>query len=436
MLNSYRLSISKKSLNKKCKNKVLVVALKTLQSFVSATQQNAIGAFYTISYSRFMRQWAAWNAHMPNVTPYYAVKCNPEQKLLKWIQQRGGKFDCASAREMYLVYDVFNNNKSSKDSIIFANPCKTPNDIEVGKQLEIPWVVADSVEEFVKMNKASYKPDTILRVSVDDSSSVCPFNVKFGLAPEKVEEVALAAKSFNIPIVGLSFHVGSGCKSPFVFGSAVSTCKDLWSILQKRNLVNSFDVLDLGGGWSYKEKEFQEQAMSAQIALRYGPRPEKIIAEPGRFFAAPTHNLYVQVIGKKPMTGVSGGGGWRYTLDESIYGQFSCIPFDHAKPELYRIKKSPEEEFPRSKTKAVFFGRTCDSLDWIATSIETEELEVGDWLFIPNMGAYTTATSTEFNGFPKPNYLEIGIEPDKGDLVPLTQMKFPLAEMLNLKELA
>lgn len=56
----------------------------------------------------------------------------------------------------------------------------------------------------------------------------------------------------------------------------------------------------------------------------------------------------------------------------------------------------------RRRTKALFFGRTCDSLDIIGRSQDAEELEVGDWLYVPNMGAYTTATSSEFNGFPKP----------------------------------
>ena len=36
-----------------------------------------------------------------------------------------------------------------------------------------------------------------------------------------------------------------------------------------------------------------------------------------------------------------------------------------------------------------------------------EELNVGDWLWFPQMGSYTNATANEFNGFPKPNTLTI-----------------------------
>ena len=47
---------------------------------------------------------------------------------------------------------------------------------------------------------------------------------------------------------------------------------------------------------------------------------------------------------------------------------------------------------------SVIFGRTCDSADKI---LETKlpELNIGDYFEVKNMGAYTTASSTNFNGF-------------------------------------
>ena len=123
-----------------------------------------------------------------------------------------------------------------------------------------------------------------------------------------------------------------------------------------------------------------------------------MVAEPGRFYAATSHDLFTQVLGKKPSP--TGKGGWAYTIDESLYGQFSCIPFDYAKPKWLRVRK-PNQPI-RPLTSATIFGRTCDSLDMIAKAQVAEELEVGDWLWWPNMGAYTTVTATEFNGFPRP----------------------------------
>ncbi len=401
------------------------VALKSLQQFTARAPHK--GAFYTLSYGRFVRQWGLWNKHLPHVTPYYAVKCNPDPTLLRWLTQRGCKFDCASAREMFLVKEQFGKEPLG-DQVLFANPCKTPHDIQVAKSLAIPWVTTDSTEELVKMDQAGYRPDTLLRISVDDSGSSSPFSAKFGLLQDQVAEVALAAASFHIPIVGISFHVGSGSKTPSAFGSAVHYAHDVWRMLYGKRLVPfQMKTLDIGGGWSPEKALFAKQADAARLALQRSPIPKQLIAEPGRFFAAPTHELYVRVVGKKPSLD---GKGYRYTLDESVYGQFSCIPFDHAQPRLARVKKSGEPE--RRRSSAILFGRTCDSLDWIANVDSMEELEVGDWLYVPNMGAYTTATSTEFNGFPKPDVLETDDTPDDAEISWIDSVSYPLAKMLTM----
>jgi ornithine decarboxylase len=377
-----------------------------------------------------MTQHKLWQHHLPKVKPYYAVKCNPDSTLLKWMYAtKNMSFDCASAREMHLVKDDFyylNNH-----DVLFANPCKTPSDIKVAKDLKIPWVTADSVEELQKMDQAGYRPEVLLRVAVDDSSASCAFSAKFGLEPYGVEEVAKAAKDLKISIVGLSFHVGSGSKSPDAFMTAIEVTKNIWKELYKKYLVYNFKTLDIGGGWSSEPNIFRAQAAAAKKGMIEGIQPSFYIAEPGRFYAAPVQDLYVKVVGKKPKA----GGGWRYTLDESVYGQFSCIPYDHAEPKMYRISLDKNHgRCVRSKTPATIFGRTCDSLDWICNASHMEELNIGDWLYIPNMGAYTTATATEFNGFPKPEMFLTDEIPKKSSITELETITYPLAKMLSVKE--
>jgi ornithine decarboxylase len=334
-------------------------------------------------------------------------------------------FDCASAREIDLAVG------SSKAQILFANPCKTTRDIKKAKEANVNIVTADSVEELEKMMSESYNAEILLRVAVDDSGSACPFNTKFGLLEDEVEAVARGANKLNIPVVGLSFHVGSGSGSPKAFYDAIKHTKNIWSTLYGKGIVKQFKILDIGGGWSHVHHSFINQARWAKKGLEEGIQPLHYIAEPGRFFAAPTHNLYTRVIGKKPRR----DGGWRYTVDESIYGQFSCIPYDHAAPKLARISLNSSEG-PRRKTAATIFGRTCDSLDWIAESASMDELEVGDWLYVPSMGAYTTATSTEFNGFPKPEVFLTDEEPNPISVKWIDSIEYPLAKMLSVKSMA
>ena len=363
-----------------------------------------------------MKQWALWQHCLPSVTPFYAVKCNTDPTLLSWLQQKGACFDCASSREMNMVSKFYNGDVWK--NILFANPCKTPQDIQLAKELSVPWVTVDSVEELEKMEKANYRPELVIRLRVDDSGSTSPFALKFGADSEGSKYIAKIAKEMKMPVVGMSFHIGSGSDRPEAFREAIQLADTTWKSISTRRM----EVLDLGGGWSHEEKLFTEQAKSAVEGIK-SCKAKSYIAEPGRFFAAPIYDLYIQVIGKKPNK-----DGWRYTLDESIYGQFSCIPYDHATPSMGLLKESAGVK----KSKAILFGRTCDSLDWIANSVSMEELEVGDWLYIPNMGAYTTSTSTEFNGFPKPKIIKMDDMPTPSNITWL-DVSYPLANMLSVQ---
>ena len=352
---------------------------------------------------------------MPSVRPYYAVKCNTDPTLLQWLSEHGAGFDCASSQEMKMVSSLF--EKPVGRNVLFANPCKTLQDISIAKDLGVPWVTVDSVEELEKMAEASYFPELLIRLKVNDAGSTSPFSSKFGASAEVAKEITRAAVEYNMgPIVGCSFHIGSGSERPEAYSDAIRLTYSVW----KEMSCDPMKVIDLGGGWSSDTDIFVEQTAAARKALRGF---QTVIAEPGRFFAAPVYSLYVRVIGKKPM---NGRRGWRYTLDESIYGQFSCVPYDHANPEMGLLKARERRE---SSGNAIVFGRTCDSLDWIANSDSMPELHVGDWLYFPNMGAYTSTTSTEFNGFPKPEVMKTNDVPQGVTWLSVT---YPLAKMLSL----
>jgi ornithine decarboxylase len=186
-------------------------------------------------------------------------------------------------------------------------------------------------------------------------------------------------------------------------------------------------ALDIGGGFLPNGWHFAQAAQGIVKALvewrEAGNDPETVIAEPGRFFSAPVETLIVPIVFKKEST-----DRVRYVLDDSVYGQFSGIVYDHAKPawRLWRHLGSVEprgrhcapllwgealwnnKQRPVSGKQALFFGRTCDSLDLIATQDNAPQYKVGDRFVFPWMGAYTSASATRFNGFelPKRVYLE------------------------------
>jgi len=86
-----------------------------------------------------------------------------------------------------------------------------------------------------------------------------------------------------------------------------------------------------------------------------------------------------------------------YYLSDGVYGSFNNIVFDHARPSPATFKNSDVTR------KSCLFGPTCDSIDVICKDIDLPELEIGDWLYFMNMGAYTIASASSFNGFKPPN---------------------------------
>jgi ornithine decarboxylase len=337
-----------------------------------------------------------WRTHLPQVAPYYAVKCNPDPVFLKYLYDKGVQFDCASKRE---ILEVKNFAKDfAKSNIIYANPCKSKNDLEAAADAGSPTTVVDSVEEVFKLKDCGYSGSTYIRLAVDDSKSLMPFSSKFGAKPAVVESISKTARLYSINIKGFSFHIGSGGSSSSAYSDAIEMCKNLLPKLRMYGHRPSH--IDIGGGFLPDVEDFVKKAASINKSIAHLNKDYlQVIAEPGRFFATNSFDFYVKVIGKKYSADKK---EFYYTIDDSLYGQFSSILFDHAKPLWTRVSDDPT---PRQRVRGILFGRTCDSLDVIAKSADMEELNVDDWLCFPNMGAYTRATASEFNGFPRPEVI-------------------------------
>lgn len=316
---------------------------------------------------------------------------------MKTLSSLGTGFDCASGRELEEVGKLGFAKEDFCQKVIYANPCKPVRDLETATQYGCPPTVVDSFEEVEKLESFRWPGSALIRLMVDDKNSLMPFSRKFGLPLSQVKPLAQFAKKRGVEIAGVSFHVGSGCKDKKQYEKALLGAHN--AIAEIRSEGFQPTLIDIGGGFVNQGNAslFQESASVIRSTMSSLP-PLRYIAEPGRFFSTNAFDLFVPVIGKKP---AHNDAGWRYTLDESLYGQFSGICFDQATPFWIRISKEKGEKI-RKNSPGILFGRTCDSLDLIAKSPSMEELEVGDWLWFPNMGAYSSVTASEFNGFPKP----------------------------------
>ena len=206
-----------------------------------------------------------------------------------------------------------------------------------------------------------------------------------------------AIRFHGLPFGGVSFHVGSASADPKAFPNAIQTCRDF-----QRRIGCDLDIVDIGGGFLPSESVFRRTAegIRSEMEAWTDGAPKAWMAEPGRFFSSPLQTLVCPIVFKK-----SSFDRVRYLLDDSVYAQFSSILFDHARPAWSVIA---DRKLLRTEKQALFFGKTCDSLDLIAVQNKAPEYEVGDIFVFPMMGAYTSASATTFNGFELPQklYLE------------------------------
>lgn len=353
-------------------------------------------AFYLIDLGELTQSYVNWVKLLPDIKPYYAVKCNPNPVLLESLAALGANFDCASENEMKIIIEITND----PSRIIFANPCKMSSQIRYARANDVDSMTFDCEEELYKIKLYHPYAKLILRLAVDDSKSVCKFNKKFGCKLDQVEELLTIAKTLKLDVIGFSFHVGSGCSSAANFYEAIRECRKATDIAKQMAIPIS--IIDIGGGFPGVDKtiKFEDIAKSVNCGLtdffekEIEDRTIQFISEPGRYFAEKSHTLVLNVIGKKKVVEDNGDNVIIYYLNDGVYGSFNCIYFDHTTPTIL-----PFNERDGKLHKSRIFGPTCDSIDLIAEEIMLPELAIGEWVYVENFGAYTVAASSGFNGF-------------------------------------
>lgn len=325
--------------------------------------------------------------NMPGVKIYYAVKANPDERIVRKLSSLGGYFDVASDGEMRMLNRLGING----GRLVYANPVKTGSGLQAACETGVNKFTFDSESEIGKMAAAVPGGTVLLRIRVDNPRALVDLNKKFGAHPDEALALLVKAKAAGLDVAGLCFHVGSQSTGIEAYLEALAICRRLFDAAKEQGL--NLRILDIGGGFPIPTltEEPDVAAMAAGIykaVKEYFPHTE-IWAEPGRYICGTAVNLITQVIG----TTVRNNQQW-YFLDDGLYGTFSGVIFDHWDFELEAFKSG-------KRIQATFAGPSCDSLDVMFRDKQTVPLELGDLILVPNCGAYTSASATVFNGFAK-----------------------------------
>lgn len=368
--------------------------------------------FFVADLGEVYRQHMRWKMNLPRVKPFYAVKCNPDPQLLRLLASLGTGFDCASKTEIEQVL----NMGVSPERVIYAQPCKTNSYVRYVAAQGVSQMTFDNDDELRKIAKLYPGAELFLRIHTDDSSSLCRLSLKFGASMDMTEGLLDTARDLGLNVVGVSFHVGSGASDPTAFLKAV---QDAHSVFQQAT-ARGFNMrtLDVGGGFC-SDETFEAMAGVLRDALdEHFPAHSgvNLIAEPGRYYASTAFTLACNVIARRTVQNEDDNEGAKAEVDNSymlyindgVYGNFSSIMFDHQQPVAHILRSGGQNLYSTQIAKPVashgieysIWGPTCDGIDRISESIRFEKvLDVGDWLYFENMGAYTKCSATRFNGF-------------------------------------
>lgn len=380
-------------------------------------------AFFVADVGDVYRQHMRWKKHLARVTPHYAVKCNPDPTVLRLLAALGTGFDCASKTEIEQVLKM----GVDPSRIIYAQPCKTKSYLRYTAKQGVRQMTFDNTDELYKIKELQPDAELYLRILTDDSASLCRLSQKFGASMESTDDLLQLAKSLDLNIAGVAFHVGSGASDPTAFLAAVRDARSVFDAAFA--LGFSPHTLDVGGG--FVSETFDEMAAVLAGALDdYFPSQMRIIAEPGRYYTSSAFTLACNVIARRTVEAAAAADkSYMLYMNDGVYGNFSSIMFDHQHPiprvlstarvadgfdyagassstsmtdSGYTSASEGHDQIPRTAKQIDYsiWGPTCDGIDCIAalwTSAET--VAVGDWLYFEDMGAYTKCSATRFNGF-------------------------------------
>ena len=352
---------------------------------------------FVIDHDELRKNYRAFRRHLPRVQVYFAVKANSDPAIVRTLFKEGASFDVASMPEFMIVHENIKHLSAKKrqdwiwDKIIYANPTK-PTETLAKLNRYKPLVTFDNREEIYKIKQHAPNAGLALRLKVPNTGAMVELSSKFGATPGEAVDLILEADKHGLVVEGISFHVGSQTTNFENYVQGLSLTAAIFKEAQDRGYTK-MNLLDIGGGFpapydaTVKPLKYLAKIINSEID-RLFPKNIQVLAEPGRFLVASAGYAVSKIIGKAVRDGKTS-----YYINDGVYHTYSGIIFDHCNYPIRSFKKGPT-------SLCSVFGPTCDALDVISMAENLPNLERDDFVYSTNIGAYSHASATNFNGFP------------------------------------
>ncbi|MBI2815082.1 MAG: type III PLP-dependent enzyme [Opitutae bacterium] len=352
---------------------------------------------FVIDHDELRKNYRDFRKHLPRVQVYFAVKANADPAIVRTLFREGASFDVASMPEFMIVHENIRHWPAKKrqdwiwDKIIYANPTKPTETLEKLNRYK-PLVTFDNREEIFKIKKHAPDAGLALRLKVPNTGAMVELSSKFGATPGEAVDLILEADRQGLVVEGISFHVGSQTTNFENYVQALSLTAAIFQEAQDRG-YHKMNLLDIGGGfpapYDSTVRPLKELAKIINTEIdRLFPKNIQVLAEPGRFLVASAGYAVSKIIGKAVRDGKTS-----YYINDGVYHTYSGVIFDHCKYPIRSFKKGPT-------SLCSVFGPTCDALDVVSMAENLPDLQRDEFVYSTNIGAYSHASATWFNGFP------------------------------------
>jgi ornithine decarboxylase len=357
---------------------------------------------------RFRAQARRFLDNFPG-TVLYAVKCNPLPSVLHALHAAGIRdFDTASLPEVALVHELFDDVTA-----YFHHPVKSRSAIQSAHEVYgVQFYAVDHADELAKLRQETHgAPVTaMIRLKTAPGYAVHELSTKFGATVEQAAALLRQARGIGMA-TGLSFHVGSQCRDPKAYEDAIQLAAE--TLAEARVPIECFNV---GGGFPADYtcapppplEDFLD-AIKHAIAKFPILAGVKLMCEPGRALVADGASLLVQVQLRRDKL---------IYINDGIYGSLSEMIYDRSFIPPARRIRLPAGGDDRKVEDFTVFGPTCDANDRLPNPLRLpSDIREGDWIEIGQLGAYSNAVASKFNGFSADTYVEIAdagrpVQPD------------------------
>ncbi|NWV79317.1 AZIN2 inhibitor, partial [Dasyornis broadbenti] len=364
-------------------------------------QESDQQAFFVADLGDIVKKHLRFLKALPRVKPYFPVKCNGSEGVIRLLAELGAGFACANKAEIARVQGI----GVAADRIFYSSPCKQVAHIRYAANHGVRLMAFDNEVELSKVARSHPRARMLLGITADSIPSAHP-SMTFGTTLKSCRHLLEIAKEQAVEVVGISFHLGSRGLEPQAFAQAVAAAQLVFDM--GTELGYRMHLLDIGGGFPGTEDTrapFEEIAAVINSALDlYFPEGcgVDIVARPGRYYVTSAFTLAVSVTAleeiptEQPSSDARRASCTTSVMASTAPSAASCSTAPA--PGLGCTRPCPEHPWHSSSLR----GPPGHGEDRIADGLELPQLHVGDWLVFGNMGAYTITASSPLGGDPQP----------------------------------